>query len=328
MNIFFVSSPLQLINATEARYFYKIEANSSLLIILDFYGKNNKEQVFNVLKNFEWPNKMIFSYVPSKNRFKLLFKIKEVINSLRLKTYDKLFIGDYYAYEIRAVVNKIRFDELCIFDDGNASILVLENLQKGIKEKFGIRYFLYKSFGLNVNQLKKFRLFSAYSHTVNSDTNPNIVIDKNNYSLLKSSVPAKSKADEIIILGVKFVEANFVTFDEYVFKLKAMISDLKKRFNGEVVYIPHRHEDKNKVISLQEILGLKIRDVNYSIEIYLINEDFPQVVATFFSSALFNLNLIFGHEIPLISYYIDINVDIPSSYSEYRKLGIEVVDAY
>ena len=332
LNYFVVCSPLQLINATEAKEKFKLPNDECLLIILNLYGPANYNQIKNVLIDYTWSNIEIISL--SNKDSKLLFPIKfrKEIRAYKGTEVAKLFIGEFFAFEIRALANVLSYKELILFDDGNAILKTIGHLLDKRPESFNLHQLLrkiyYRLSGLKIIEYKTVTIFTAYADLFHSAKELSII--KNEYTISKRLNSKKEATNEIFFLGTQLVERGLIQFSNYQKHLERAISLLEQKNNTKVIYIPHRKELNEKLDLLRNNIGLTIRKIPVSIELYLLKSDCkPAMISTFFSSAIFSLDFIFGDEISKNCFLLGLaNGRISKSYEEYRNLGIEVIEDY
>jgi len=332
-NYFIVCSPFQLINATEAREYYNIPDNKCVLVILNLYGKTNYNQIISVLEDYIWTNVHKLSFNSRSNKLTFPFKLRKLVSIYKGVKLNKLFVGEYFAYEIRALANIIAYKEIILFDDGNAAIRTINYLSLGRKKPSTfsfqtLRKLYYQLSGLKVFEYASITIFTAYADLYNYLTAVKIV--KNSYAYSRSLNRKKEISSEIFFLGTKFVERGLIDLENYTEYLKRAITYLEKRFNGNVLYVPHRGENKEKIEYLKKKKNIKIKTVTTSIELYLLkSSQNPMLVSTFSSSAIFSLEFIFGDDMNKKCFQLTLKKGLVSkSYNEYRKLGIEVIEQY
>ncbi len=337
MNLFIIGSPLQLINASEAKYQLAIPEDESYLIVINFFGEKNLMQLKQTLELYKWRNILFFNYLV-KNKVSQLFKIRAIIiqvtNKFKRNAVSQVFVGEYNAYEIRAVANKFNHAKTFLLDDGNGSIDVANKRlnNAGAVTPISLRYFIYRSFGLNVREYKTINFFTFYSYLFQNKVRQISVI-KNNLDLTRSLNQSKKQGDEIYFLGNKFVEKDYISYGQYKDQLEFAINYIKKNIGENITYFPHRGEGLDKLKKIQEDLDLKIQNIDLPIELYLLRDSSrPLLVTTFFSSAINSISNLFGNEISLLSFYINpskfkilSSKVVANIYKDYDKNNIKVV---
>ncbi len=337
MNLFIIGSPLQLVNASEAKHQLNIEEDDSHLLIINFFGERNLQQLKHTLEIYKWDNVEFFNYKP-KNKISQLLKIRGIVRtvSAKFKNYliSQIFIGEYNAFEIRAIANQINAKTIILLDDGNGSIAIATQQLAKHKQKysFSIRFLVYSLFGLNVREYKSIGFFTYYAYLFKGNNHKTLVIE-NELRLTKMLNQAKVQGNDIIFLGNKFVEKKYLSYRQYKDKLEFALHYLEKNISKNIVYLPHRGEALEKLGSLQKDLGLTIDHIDLPVELYLLKRKVkPKLVGTFFSSAVNSLNILFQGDVRQISFYISpsvfdklpINV-IEDIYQNYIDINIEVI---
>lgn len=344
INLFFVCSPLQLVNASEARHQLNLDHQECHLIILDFYGRQNYLQIKKTLELYKWEHLEIISYTYQLKLAQLrqLLKIKKRIkNTFKDHEINNIIIGEYNAFEVRSIVNALKTKDIYLVDDGNGTITVIRDISTRTSKvtlKALIRYYFYSAFGLNVDEYEKIKLFSYYDFLVDKKRFP-YPITTNKLELTKALNTRKTKSSTIIYLGNKFVENRLMTEEVYFEILASIIQYLKAKdgMDTKIIYYPHRGESEGKIQKMQDSFDIITCQPELPVELFILQADYrPNLVTTIFSSALSSIKLLFGNSITLCSFNIkpeDIEIPIPrltGIYDEYYQNGIEVIetDAY
>lgn len=91
-------------------------------------------------------------------------------------------------------------------------------------------------------------------------------------------------------IGQPLVQKDMVGLKEYV----SLIKKAKDDSGGELVYISHRVEEKKLLEIYGEIEGVSIKEIDESVEVYLVkNNFFPENVYGVVSTALYSLSIIY-----------------------------------
>jgi hypothetical protein len=94
--------------------------------------------------------------------------------------------------------------------------------------------------------------------------------------------------NEVHFIGSPLVERNVVSLSTYLEYIERICN---KYSDANIVYIPHRREQKLKIKKISEKLGIQTQEMDKTIEMFeLHNECLPGNITSFFSTALFNLN--------------------------------------
>lgn len=318
MNLFIIESPLQYLNALEARFHFEIPASESFLIILNQSGDENLKQIDYMINDNDWCEIKIISdngsgFTNILNRIRTLNKIihenKYEINSV--------FIGEYRNQFMRHIANKLP-SNVYLLDDGAAVINVYNKLINNESfEGNNIKTLIKRNiFGLKSKNIKKITFFTAYDFPEKE----NIKIVKNNYISLKNRMTNSNSKDIIFFLGQPLSEKKIMKETDNLKCLKKI-----REFYGDKViyYIKHRGESEEKMVKVEE-LGFIVKRFSTCIEYEMCYGDqIPTSVSSFYSSALISINNIFKDLITINSFYIP-NLLITDDY----KKGVENIYDY
>lgn len=100
----------------------------------------------------------------------------------------------------------------------------------------------------------------------------------------------------------------------------------------DLIYIPHRDENAEKIERVRALLDIHIRRIDLPVELYLLNQiKKPSVISGFITSALPNCKEIFGDELEIVA--IRISGDkvisktmlsmIENTYTYFQKIADE-----
>jgi len=292
-DILFVESPLQLLNALEAVDSFDLE--DYILYIRYSNKKMNDEQLDKLIKILSLKSFNIKKiYLSSSNR-NILDYIKILFYFIYSKFFivNRLFIGNLDSNFLSLIYKNINKNKIIAFDDGAKTIALQENF----------------------NEDNFYNLFTMYD----LKSIANQIIYKNNYENIKSLLKNKNKSNHILFLGAKLNEVGIISEDEYL----SLITKISQYYNKDIAYIPHRGEDEQKLKVISKIKNLKIKDIDYPVELYgLYEKEIPTIVASFYSTALLSMKNIYG--IKSESFYFDFSTSkykdsIESVYNYYKK---------
>ncbi|UFT98883.1 glycosyltransferase family 52 [Radiobacillus kanasensis] len=310
MNVFIIESPLQLLNSLEAKYYYKLESAECDLLVLNGDNPNSVKQIVKMVNRSDWNSIKIIGFGNGKiSWITRMIKLKK-----EYKTYkdpDLVFIGDYRSDLMRDFVNKVNPRQTVLIDDGTVSlrihrVLTSENerrkfLNGDSKDRLKklIKSMVYLGNVPIQKHVDNLVLFTVYD----LPSSENLLVTKNNYLYMKSISSEREKLQEVWLLGSPLVEKGILesaeVYIDCLSKIKKHYSEVKK-----IVYVPHRAENE-EWIKVYDKLGFEILRPDASIELYLmIKKEIPNVVASFYSSALGNIYNIFGEQIQIDSFII------------------------
>lgn len=323
-------SPFCYLNALEAKHYFDIPPERSIMII--FYenlndidmkhfkkiiNKKHWKKIFYVPKNVssskeknEIKNKFlrkIISFRPLQKIINILYyirKLNTVISSIN-NAIDKIFLQSLYEYSSLHFVNTLKPKKIYNMDEG-ARILHISQVRRESNEKkykfFEKEYFKKLAcnylFGYHVKDIREITYFTAYNLIVNKGDS----IIQNKYIKIGEKISNNPRMPKTaFFFGTPAVEGRSMSKDiyfMYIEKAKTYLADY------DFIYIPHRGESVKNINRLKNKLGIKIFNFSmpYEFRIYT-GGPIPEVIASFSSSVLQNCYAIFGDEIKIISFY-------------------------
>lgn len=286
-NLFIIDSPLQLLNAIEAREYF--QTNNNILVII-FYKKHNQRhrtQIANILKIYSWETVLIVDSMNSKSKF---FLIINLIKKLKLNTYNYVFSGNISKSQ-NAIITSIQKKELYLIDDGTATIDIYAEgkvTNFGNKFKDRIKLLRYELFGITIKPIENMSFFSSLNLVYKNE----VKVIKNEYKYLKNQSKQYIKNyDTIYFVGQNFVNENILTDEEYINYLDI----IKTTFNNKkIIYLPHREEYINKKYDTLFDKNFEIVYFSNNIEMeFILKNIYPVDIFGFISSALTTIKILF-----------------------------------
>ena len=280
-----INSPLQLINLME----YQKKINSKILmpILIGYTNKISIDQIKNLNKDFfKLKNIFFLNQIMSFRFFKKILFLKKNFLGFKL-----CIIGDLNYYLFNEFYKKSKKN--IIIDDGTA---ILDDK--------------------NFINIKKTLFFTIFKKITNSK---NVKILENNLDLLKTLRLKKQKVDKknLYILGSASIERNFIEKKEF----DKIINSILKRFNKKkIFYIPHRYEKAEK--NLKKFKKIKIKKFSLPVELAILNErTIPSIILGFYTTALFNLDKLYGKKINIYNIQHSLNaIKIDFLIDRFRKI--------
>ena len=295
--VFLVFSPFQMLNAVEARHSLQKATDECHLVYFRGVSERNAEQIRAMIDVNDWHSVTYISEpeLPStlRRRKNHLEKFYKSINGI-----DRLVVG-HFGFPIgRHLSHRFRPAEVIILDDGTASHRTFENrfstsIAAGGKAlAFYKRLPFFNAFrrlltGVNSQPYKAVTFFSIYRHSVHSCDR----LLHNNYTYLRQGKTHAIQNGTVFFLGGCLVELGIITEENYT-----ALADKAARIyeNHQVVYIPHRREDPDRLQKLQEKTGWKIQGLDVPIELFLLRSTaLPSILASFYSTALDSCFILF-----------------------------------
>ncbi|HIP11101.1 MAG TPA: hypothetical protein EYG73_00145 [Arcobacter sp.] len=313
-NLFIVRSPLQFINAIEAKHHFKTQNN--ILCLIHNTSTVNSKQMNQLLTLTTWDKTLELNHDNSKNS--LFNNIKFIKNILKYQ-FNYIFTGHLGNINI-ALISSLMTEDIFLIDDGTATIALHESIlnpkyQKKITLNNLIREYRFKIFGLKCNiKNLKINYFTFFNITPHLDEK----IIKNEFLFLKNNFKKSTTESQntVYLLGQNLVEIAAMHEDIYIGYLKKIINYYQ---NEKIIYYPHRSETITPKYQVLEKSNFIIKKVTQAIEIELLNNNNePQHIASFISSALFSLHNIFP-QATVTSFILDVN-DLLSHQEEIKML--------
>lgn len=293
-SLFLIESPLQLLNAYEAGSYFN--SKNFLYIIRLSNDKVNDEQIIKLIDYFLIKDKSFITKINSKKKnfmdLAKIFILKFYIYFIE-KKYKKVFVGNIESGLFSLLIKDIKKKKIVLLDDGAKSIVT----QKKFSDNFN------------------FDFFSFYDLSPFKNQN----IYKNNFEELRKKISFKTSKNEVLILGSKLSEISIIDEDYYIELIKKISTYFQDK---ELIYIPHREENRNKIKRIKkEIQNIKIKNIDYPVEFYGINENKKiKTVVSFYSTALYTMSKIYNCEAVAFKFNYE--------KSEHKKNIDEVYDFY
>ena len=284
-NLFIVRSPLQLLNAIEAKHHFK-SAHSVLLIIHD-HSKINSEQMMQIVDLTTWDNIIEFNNRKIKKQSKLLAQVK-LIRSLKQHSFQSIYSGDFGTIN-QVIIANVDPKKVFILDDGTMTLITHGKLNPKCKVPINkkLKLLRYKVFGLKSKISSKINFFTVFS--LKAHQHEEIV--PNTYQYLKQYYVKEATYDtQIYVLGQPLVEAGLLEESTYI----EYITHLIRHYNKPIVYVLHRGEILREELKSLQGPSFKIQMPQGPIELLFLSQKiYPLQVISFYSSALTNIEQIF-----------------------------------
>ncbi len=279
-NLFVVRSPLQLINAIEAKEHFKTKNN---ILLLMNNNPNDHKQLDTVLKLSTWDE--IVHYKPQTgSTFRQQIKL---IRSMMKRSYEYVFSGDYGTVN-QVMLANLSVEDIYLIDDGTMSIEIHKKLQDPEKVSYSkkLKLLRYRFFGLQTSIKQTINFFTCYNlHIINNEK-----IVQNEYQYLQSIFKPKTNEAGITYLLGQNLDNNWMKQGRYISYLR----HIQEHFNTKIIYMPHRHEVITDELQALFDENFILQHNTIPIEIYFLEKGiYPKHIISFTSSALFNLQKIY-----------------------------------
>ena len=339
--IFLIATPLQALNAIEARHHFKLAAEQCQLVWFHSGSEANDRQTEDMLGQADWVRTDTIHY--SGRNFRCWKQRFDEVNAVArsMERTEYLFMGDYAFDLMRHFTHAVERREVVVLDDGNATLLI----DRARRDSGGPYFLRPHSFGGRIKCLIKTRGCGMNRSLVDEltfftiydlDADDRTTVVPNTYAHLRSRLNLASRSDETFLLGDATPDKNQMREDAYFDCLERALDYLGR---SSVLYMAHRLEKPEKLRKIESRFGIPVRESTMPIECRLcLSESVPKVIAGFFSSALDSCRVLCGERTRIKSFYIDpaycspaIRGEIEGLHRHYescRSGNFELVRAY
>lgn len=311
MNVFLVLSPLQLLNALEAKAHFGTQDN--ILVVLRHTTQGYPISMFKrVVNEADWKEVHYFSTY-EEERVARLKKYHWVylswLQQRRLTRFaktlgrvDGLFAGSYLEFTVRHFCNALPHKTLYVLDSGTDTFLV--NKARG-KTSFEATpswrtWLVNRLIGTRDHQAERVTFFTVYGAL---DVRAGDQLVQNHYHTFRERISVTTAGNEVWFLGEPLVINGYfgeAVYLDYLERIRRFYAD--KHF----VYLPHSREQEADVQRISERLGCEVRRYGLPVELALSRADpRPSEVASLICTALTNIHVMFGPAVQITSVYVE-----------------------
>jgi len=346
VNLFLISTALQIINANEAKAKFAISNQSAVLIVAAY--SHNLVTIKKVIDYSQWKEvryvnddiDFIKNHEENIKNRKYISAFIVVISNLRkslkiVSQYDrveKLFVGNYANIDMLNLINHISYKSLILLDDGIGTIEVNERRKKNINYlkdfsgKLDMKAMVKKCLlGYRIYHPNNVCFFTIYDLKMRKGDTRVV----NDFSETKKMINRKGHLNAVYFVGGPYSELHPILLTEsnyfkYLIEIKTYFKDM------DFIYIPHKAESSEKINKIKNYLNITVQPIDLPVELSLIGlPRFPLRLSGFVSSALVNCKLIFEKELTIVSIKINkrkiVNTDawedINKVYSYYATIA-------
>lgn len=333
LNYFVVDSPLQVLNAREARHDFDLELGECRLLILDSMMGLGGRQMREVASMDAWANVSILEggrgpgHLRRARVYRALARLVEAGPKPR-----RGFLGDLERPAMRYWARASRCPEIWWLEDG-LSLVSYVNWRRhqpvgGSLTSRAEKWVRRAVLGWDDRWSGVNRFFTIHDIPLDEGEQKKI----NRYRLLRSEMTDQGWVEESWFVGQPLSEDGILDRLETELDCLAKVGETKEGKN--LVYMAHRRDSKKKLNRIRELLGWRVESLNKPLELVLaVDRPRPRSVSSFFSSCLSTLRILFREELELRSYRIPRQTMIPGLrrdmveyyYEYYGKLGIQTV---
>ena len=339
--VFLIATPLQALNAIEARRHFKLAAEQCQLVWFHSASEANDRQTGDMLERADWARIRTISHDGGSFRsWKRRFdEVNAVARSM--ERTGRLFMGDYAFDLMRHFAHAVDCRKVVVLDDGNSTLL----MNRSRRDPNIPYHFMPHSFGERVKHLIKTRtcgmnrsLFDelTFFTVYDLDGDHRTTIVPNTYQHLRGRLRLASRSDETFLLGDALPDKNLMSEDAYFGYLERALDHLEQ---SSVVYMAHRFEKAAKLGKIESRFGIAVRQSTMPIECRLcLAASVPKLIAGFVTSALDTCRILCGDQIGIKSFYIDPADCVPAirgaveefygHYESYTSENFELIRVY
>lgn len=352
-SVFLVKTPLQLLNALEAKQHFNLTDEETVLIVFaDRVNRTQMESLIDIYKvwgraiylddvNLFFGDPLADEKLSAFQRFwsgdrfsRSLFYLRKLNRLSRAVGKTKyIFLGyGQFAY-MKHFMNVTPHQKAIQLDDGNVTLKLAREVGAGRSSVPGnslrkrVKTVLKRTFqGMKDGDAAYNCFFTVY------DIPPGLIdeVISNRYSFVSEKISDQRVGEKIYFLGSPLGK-GIIDQDLYI---KAL-NTVKAYFRDEMItYIAHRREKPGMLERIRNDVGFEVERFPYPIEFQLISDnERPKILASFFSSALDTCQLIFGDKLDIYAFKLNLEGsprrdDIYAIYDNYRHYtqGFAVVD--
>lgn len=324
-SLFIVRSPLQFLNAIEARERFKCD--ETVLVLMFNKNPKNNEQMRSLLITDDWCKTIEYD----QQKFSRLQRFSaqaNLVKSLKSNAYDYIFSGDFGTIN-QIILANVEADKIYLVDDGIATIAIHKKVsnknyfrQQNLSRR--MKFYRYCLFGLAYRIKQPINFYTIYD-IKSTDT---LEVIHHEFDHLKASMLQQCELEDVTyLLGQNMIETGLMSAEIYLSYVKKIIA----HYPGKIIYIPHRTEVGIDTLEKLENDFFIVRKSVGAIELVLLDSGiYPAHIISFFSSALFNLDKIFNNSI-IDAIFIDpkdikkFKKEIEASYQFFENTTVNTV---
>ncbi len=334
--VLMVASPLQLLCAIEAIFFYRIK--NYFLLVNASKSSYNERQMILLLETFGVSN----YFLMTKTGRGAFWKFVNVYVRLKKTHFRYGFIGEN-GPAFRSLCFSLKPEKIYVLDDGIASFeaqrdIYNPSLRYLWRSRFGkLRSYRYALVGMTLKQPKNISFFSAIlekpivNESIVKHKFENVIAycSENSHAFKQRSIK-----DKIVFVDTPLITTHILS-EEYCKKLYKYILDVYGSNNG-LVFRPHRSQSEEELRQLVPFDCVQLIPNHRPVELDFILGGLPNMVVGTISTALLTLRSLFPG-LPLVSLDIRPGIIMNSRlrsdrkrlmvdlYDEYEKRGVEIV---
>lgn len=319
--VFVVGSPLQLLNAIEARDRFHLQDKTHIFVI---WAKSVEYQQMCQMLDAEWSETYIYQHTKA---FKLFYSwmLSSVLTTLG--SVHRLYLG--YPFKIRAhFANQLKAEKTIFLDDGNASLILAQELSgQVLYQKHQPQWYDHVLLRkIDLQYAKNAYFFTAYTEM----QWPLEKVIPNDYRCIKQHVDSVNCGvnTEVMFIGSAIAGA-VVNTEQEKHLIRAMANYYQE---SQVLYVLHRFEDFAYFQSEFKELNITFVQFDSAVELALFqNKIYPKKISSFCSSALNTLAMLYDCHFEVLAipqHWMETSVAkrLEIIYEDFAQRGIFIQD--
>ena len=299
-DLYIMASPLQALNAMEARAVFP--AASAIAVLVESVSSAGNAQLRSIVESENWKEIRTITVHPGRFR-KHYANVADVLAFLSRVAFGRLFIG-FYDDIFLHFAHSVAHNELFLLDDGVATISLNQarvgNSNRVLPvpawKQLARRCILRVADGMRTSPIDTLRYFTIYDRLTQDSRN---LIQTHSMERLRSRRAMTSQNDEVWLLGLGS-ERIFKSQDLYVSAIERIV---RNWLPSPVRYLPHRYESPGQVELIRQRTGAEILHTGMPVELYLVqSRTVPAAVCSLISSALYTVGVLFPDIIRIVAY--------------------------
>lgn len=328
MHLYFLQSPLQAVNAFEARGTIADGAERHEVVVFEQREAENNRILANTLHRLGWtPWRTVPFRAGNAGKMWEWCRLRAALG--RLGGVERVYLGDFAAGMAVAAANLFPDAEHYLLDDGTSTINFPAFRYEGRRPEHLPAARSVSWLGYRPVLPSELTFFSIYDVPVR----PPDRLRRNRLEFLREQLRFDSEGP-VFFIGSCLPDVEVITFAQFDQLLRAARHRLGDR---EILYFPHRRELLHRKTELFREMGIQVVSADLPFELELLHRDArPSLIATFYSTALDTLRLaLAGRRGHLVAFHVpeawvctESHHEIAlKSYADYsRSEEVEVVE--
>jgi hypothetical protein len=310
-NLFVITSPLQYLNALEARRHYQIDSASAVLVVIgQREGEESLRQVQRLLVGSVWGRIALPQGLPPKGllkrpRFAREFqyylgalKFRRQVDALLEETaeVERIFLGDWRARSFRYFLSRRPEAKAFLLDDGSVTSQAFRFRNDPRDPQIESKAFPDRNpkplrlAGVPFYDPDQITFFTSYDLPSARRDN----VERHSFESLKVQSDSWQRADEAWFIGSNHAENGIASEASYLSTMAYVRSFFQKK---DVRYFAHRGEAQEKLQKL-EAMGFVVTHSELPLEVVIREQKtYPRILGAIASSVVDNLAAILGARI-------------------------------